>query len=243
MNAGGGFFRHPPDVLGNLAEPALRLFLQHPLDQREEDFFLFAVVLIEEHGVAALGAHALMHEHGGVAAVIEDHVGRAAAMPVEQFCGVVPVLLEALALHRKHRNAGRGDRGGGMILRRIDVAGDPADVGAKRRQRLDQDRGLDRHMQRARDARALQRLLRAVFLARRHQAGHLGLSERDFLAAEFGERDVLDDVIGEGRLLGGGGHVKISCSWTCHSGARVKLANPESRCSRFRVCAWRRIPE
>jgi len=48
-------------------------------------------VLIEEHGVAALGPQALMHEHGGVAAVIEDHVGSAAAVPVEQLCGVVPV--------------------------------------------------------------------------------------------------------------------------------------------------------
>ncbi len=46
----------------------------------------------------------------------------------------------------------------------------------------------------------------AVFLARRHQARHFGLGQRDFLAAEFGERDVLDDVVGKGRLLGGGGH-------------------------------------
>ena len=67
-------------------------------------------------------------------------------------------------------------------------------------ERLDQHRGLDRHVQRAGDARALQRLLRAVFLARRHQAGHFGFGERDFLAAEFGEADVLDDVIGGGLL-------------------------------------------
>src|ERR1700736_790583 len=62
-------------------------------------------------------------------------------------------------------------------------------------------------MQRARDARALQGLFRAVFFPRRHQAGHLGLGQRDFLAAEFGERDVLDDVVGESGLLGGGGHI------------------------------------
>ncbi len=53
-------------------------------------------------------------------------------------------------------------------------------------------------MQRARDARALQRLLRAIGLADGHQAGHLGLGELDLLAAEGGERDVLDDVVGEG---------------------------------------------
>ena len=165
--------------------------------------------LVEELDVALLGAQAVMHQHGGVAAVIEDHVGRAAAVPVEQLCGVVPVFGEALALHGEHRNAGRGDRGRGVVLRRIDVAGDPADVGAERCQRLDQHRGLDRHVQRAGDARALQRLLRAVFLARRHQARHFGLGQRDFLAAEFGERNVLDDVVGEGGLLGGGGHASF----------------------------------
>ena len=45
------------------------------------------------------------------------------------------------------------------------------------------------------DARSLERLLGSVFLAGRHQAGHFRFSERDFLAAELGERDVLDDVV------------------------------------------------
>src|SRR5258708_32475739 len=62
-------------------------------------------------------------------------------------------------------------------------------------------------MQRAGDARALQGLLWAVFFPRRHQHGHLGLGQRNFLAAKFGERDVLDDVVGKGGLLGGGGHM------------------------------------
>ncbi|OIQ67816.1 hypothetical protein GALL_506020 [mine drainage metagenome] len=175
-----------------------------------------------------------MHEHGGVAAVVEDHVGRAAAMPVEQFRGVVPIFGQAFTLHREHRNAGRSDRGCGVVLRRIDVAGNPADVGAECRQRLDQDRGLDRHVQGAGDARALQGLLGSVFLARRHQPGHLGLGQRDFLASEFGERDVLDDVIGEGGLLGGGGHVRILFLSMSFRGAS-ETREPGTRSSRFRV--------
>ena len=43
----------------------------------------------------------------------------------------------------------------------------------------------------------LQRLLRAVLLAHRHQAGHLGLGDGDFLAAPVGEADILDDVVGD----------------------------------------------
>ena len=110
---------------------------------------------------------------------------------------IVPIFLERLALHGEHRDAGRGDRRGGMVLGREDVARGPAHLGAERGQRLDQHRGLDRHVQRAGDARALQRLRRAKLLAQRHQARHLGLGDLDFLAAEIGEADVLDDIVVE----------------------------------------------
>ena len=51
------------------------------------------------------------------------------------------------------------DGRGGMVLRREDVARHPAHVGAELGQRLDQHRGLHRHVQAAHDARAGQRLL------------------------------------------------------------------------------------
>ncbi len=109
--------------------------------------------------------------------------------------GVFPVVLEALALDREDRNAAVGDRRRRMVLRRIDVARRPADVGAEIGQRLDQHGGLDRHVQRAGDARAFQRLLRAELLAGRHETGHFGLGHVDFLAAPVGEADVLDGVV------------------------------------------------
>ena len=80
------------------------------------------------------------------------------------------------------------DRRRRVILRREDVARHPAHVGAELGQRLDEHRGLNRHVQAAHDARAGERLLRAVLLAQRHQAGHLLLGEADFLAAELGQR-------------------------------------------------------
>jgi hypothetical protein len=54
-------------------------------------------------------------------------------------------------------------------------------------------------------ASALQRLRRAIFLAKGHQAGHLGFGDLDLLAAEIGEADVLDHTVFE-RGLGLGGH-------------------------------------
>ena len=149
-----------------------------------------------EHGRIGFRLRTEMHEQRGVAAVIEDHVRAAAVGPLEDAVGVFPVFGQRLALDREHRGAGGGDRRGGVVLRRVDVAGCPAHVGAQCRERLDQHGGLDGHVQRAGDAGAAQRLLRAVFLARRHEARHLGLGNGDFLAAPFGEAEVLDDIIG-----------------------------------------------
>ena len=73
-----------------------------------------------------------MDEEGGVAAVVEDHVRRAAVGPLEDVVGVLPIVLEALALEGEHRDAGGGDRGRCVVLRRVDVAGGPADIGAER---------------------------------------------------------------------------------------------------------------
>src|SRR3546814_7802260 len=64
------------------------------------------------------------------------------------------------------------------------------------------------HVQRSGDARALQRLGRAIFLAQRHQARHFGFGDRDFLASEIGKTDVGDHIVtgvggesGHGRFL------------------------------------------
>src|SRR5690606_31885533 len=54
---------------------------------------------------------------------------------------------------------------------------------------------LDRHVQRAGNARALQRLRLAEFLAGSHQAGHFGFCDIEFLAAPIGQAKVLDDKI------------------------------------------------
>ena len=75
---------------------------------------------------------------------------------------------------------------------------DPADFGAERDQRLDQHGGLDGHVERAGNARALERLALRELLADRHQARHLDLGHADFDAAVVGERDVFDEIIGVG---------------------------------------------
>ena len=136
-----------------------------------------------------------MHQERCVAAVVEDHVGRAAVFPFEDAVGVVPILFQCFALEGEDGDAGGGDRGGGVVLRRVDIARGPADIGAERGKRFDQNGRLDGHVQGARDARALERLLRGVFGPHRHEPRHLRLGDGDFLAAPIGEPDILDVVI------------------------------------------------
>jgi hypothetical protein len=84
------------------------------------------------------------------------------------------------------------------MLGREDVARGPAHLCAQRGERLDQHRGLDGHVQRAGDPRALERLSGCVFIANGHQTGHLGLGNADFLAAPCGQAEVGDLEVGEG---------------------------------------------
>ena len=102
-------------------------------------------------------------------------------------------------LQREHRNARLGNGGGGVVLRRENVATRPAHGRAEFDERLDEDGRLDGHVQRTGDAHALERLARAVFVADGHQAGHFVLGDLDGFAAPFGEREVLDCEIVFGR--------------------------------------------
>ena len=74
-----------------------------------------------------------------------------------------------------------------MILGREDVAGRPAHIGAQRRQRFDQNGGLDRHVQGSDNPRAFQRLASPIFFAQRHQARHFGFGNVQLLAAKLGK--------------------------------------------------------
>ena len=91
-----------------------------------------------------------------------------------------------------------------MVLGGENVAADPSDVGAEGHQCLDEHRGLHSHVQRAGNFPALQRLLRTVFPAQRHQPRHLVLGQLDLLAAELVERQVGDLEVMDGASAVGG---------------------------------------
>ena len=156
-----------------------------------------------------------MQQQGGVAAIVENHVGvhrfigGCRGGPFKDAMGEIPVFAERLALVRKHRCAARRNRRCGMILGRENVARSPAHLGTERLQGLDQHRGLDRHVQGTGDARAAQGLEWRVFFANGHQAGHLGLGDRELFTAPIGEFHVRDLKIAAG---GGENSGRSNCS-------------------------------
>jgi hypothetical protein len=165
---------------------------REPLQQILDDV-LFVAARGRVHPVAAvLQFVAFVDQQRGVAAIVHNQLRTLAACVAERLVGAPPVVFERLALPRKNRNAGGGDGGGGVVLRRKDVATRPAHRRAQVRQRLDQHRGLDGHVQRAGDAHARQRLLGRVFAPDGHQARHFLLGDGDLLAAPFGQREVGD---------------------------------------------------
>ena len=178
----------------------------------EEHAPLLRVVLVGlGHRACLLELKTLVHEHGGVAAVVEDQVGTATVRPAEQLLGRPPVLLQRLALPGEHRRAGRGvhravgtdgDSGRRMVLGREDVARNPTDVGPKLNEGLNQHGGLHGHVQRTGDARPGERLLIGVLASQGHQAGHLVLGKGDLLATKPSEFDVGDLEVGSGQRHG-----------------------------------------
>ena len=175
--------------------------------------FLGIVLRVEVGDLAgAFPLERLVHEERGVAAVVDDQRRALAVGPHQRLLGAPPVLLERLALPREDgralgllRRAVRPDDDccGGVVLGREDVARHPADVGSEIDERLDQHRGLDRHVQAAHDAGAGERLLAGVLLAQGHQARHLAFGEADLLAAPFGQGEIGDL---EGEAFGAGAH-------------------------------------
>ena len=180
---------------------------------------------------------ALVDEHRGVTAVVQDHV-RATGGGVRPGQGLLrapPVLLQGLALPGEDRDAlgvvhraVRADRdgGGGVVLGGEDVAGGPADLGAQGSEGLDEHGGLHGHVQGAGDTGAGEGLRLGVLLADRHQAGHLVLGESDLLAAEVGQGKVGDlevlSVVDSGHTSCSSGWGEVGFGWSARRRARTR---------------------
>ena len=200
MHAGGGLLADALDAAA-MRVPEVAAFLD-PADvgeHLEDDVELLVV------GGGRIGngfrrrlskLRALVDEQRGVAAVVEDEVRAFAVRPVERLERAPPVLGSVSPFHAKTAHA-LGLSGvplgpttaAGVVLRREDVATRPAHLGAELVERLDEDRGLDRHVQASPVIRAPVpgASCPPYCAAERHQAGHLVLGVRPY-ATVSGDR-------------------------------------------------------
>ena len=133
----------------------------------------------------------LVDEGGEVTTVVEDQVGALAVLEGEELLLQAPeVLLVGLTLPGEDGDTGLGDGGSGVVLGGEDVAGSPGDLGTESGKGLDEDGGLDGHVEGTGDAGTLEDLGGAVLLAESHKTGHLVLGELDLLATEGSEGNV-----------------------------------------------------
>ncbi len=175
--------------------PAKRIVALHFEKQILDALFFLALRRRSGPVAAFFQLIALVDQECDVAAIIDHELRAFAARERNRLVGAPPVFREAFTLPREDGHARLRDRGRGVILRREDIAARPTNIRAEIDQRLDQHRGLDRHVQRAGHAHALERLARRVFFTNRHQARHFLLGDRDFLAAPIGQADVGDFVV------------------------------------------------
>ena len=178
----------------------------------------------------ALGPRAQVQQQRRVAAVVEDHVGVAAVRPLEDAVRVVPVVRRASRPSRRTPacRARRWRRRRGPGSRRCCTR--PSAPRAPSACSVSISTAVWMVMCSEPAMRApCSGCVRAILLADRHEAGHLGLGDRDFLAAPVGEREIRDLVVA---LAGGrfqrGVHTRYS---ECQSERRMmtRPAEPGGR--------------
>ncbi len=203
MHAGGGFFGDAAHGLAH-GDPVVALAGDRIAEALDQFDHVLRRIVTQRRNPALLPFGALEDHHGGIAAVVEDHVRHQPIRPAQRLLGAPPVLGKGLALPGEDRHAfgvfrrtaPADDRGSGrFVLGGKDVARGPADLGAEIDKRLDQNSRLDRHVQRAGDPGPLERLLLGILLAQGHQPRHLHLGKFNLLASPGGQRQVLDPVI------------------------------------------------
>lgn len=153
MNTGGGLLGDTNEVLGHLGP----LLGQTSLETFSNDsHYLFELEVIEfvwiwhltGLGEVSFGLLTFMDEEGSITTIINKNIWTITVWPCEHLVGAVPVLLEGLSLPCENVGGLCGnDSGSGVILCGVDVARGPSDFGSKSVEGLDQNSGLDGHVE------------------------------------------------------------------------------------------------
>jgi len=131
----------------------------------------------------------IMDKGSQVTTVIQNQVEGLAILEGLQLLAKTPlVLFFGLALPCEDGDTSRGDSSCGVILRRENVATRPGDLGAQGCECLDQNGGLNGHVEATCDTGASEGLVVGILGAGSHEARHLLLGELDLAPAKGRQR-------------------------------------------------------
>ena len=199
VDTSGGLLGNTHAASGDLVPLVGLTGLEETLDDGEDNLELGVVggagvgegsVLKEE----VLGLLTLVDEEGHVTTIVNDDVRSVALAiilgPGEGVEGALPVLLKGLSLPRKDGSRLiASDGSGGVVLGGEDVARAPTDVTTESLEGLDEDGGLDGHVEGSGDTGTLE-VLGVILLTACHKSRHLNLGNFDLLATIVGKGDI-----------------------------------------------------
>mmetsp|Transcript_17318 Transcript_17318/g.34925 ORF Transcript_17318/g.34925 Transcript_17318/m.34925 type:complete len:401 (+) Transcript_17318:560-1762(+) len=223
VDAGSGLLGHADDAGGDLG-PHLRVDVEGLLKKVKDAVLVIAgsggrIRLLAGLLEGLFSGNTLVDEEGGISSIVDDHVRSAGlgSRPHERLEGAVPVLRDGLTLPSEDVSGlGGGNGRSGVVLGGEDVARGPTDLGTKSLEGLDEDGGLDGHVQGAGDVGASKRVLALALSADAHKTRHLNLGNIELLAAELGELNVLDKRVLANLEVVKDREVHISCVVASH---------------------------
>ena len=215
VHAGGGFFGDAADGFCDATPAAGFAFEDLAQHAKEGDVFVGAIGGGLGYAAVVFVLAPADDGHGGIATVVEDHVGQdlvafSICAPAKNLVEAPPILVEGFALPREDRHTiGLLDGAvtddnccGGLVLGGENVAGGPAHVCAQCGEGFDKYGRLDGHVDGACNTGTFERLLLGVFAAQLHEAWHFVFGEADLVPAGVSQAQVRDPKISEGVGVG-----------------------------------------
>jgi hypothetical protein len=200
VDTSGGLLRNSVASGGNLVPLVGLSAFEETSDDAKNDleFSIVGGVRVGKSSIlkeGVFGLLSLVDNKSHVTSIINNKVRSVALaiilLPGEGVQSAFPVFLKRFSLPSK--NGGgfiASDSSGGVILGREDVTRAPTNVSSKSLQGLDEDGGLDGHVEGSRDTGSLEGLFLSEFLSAGHKPRHLYLGKLYILSAIIGEGNV-----------------------------------------------------
>ena len=217
VHTGGGFFGDAANGFCDAAPAAGFTFEDLAQHAKEGDVFVGVIGGGLGYAAVVFVLASANDGHGGIAAVVEDHVGQdlvavGVRTPAENLVEAPPVFIEGFTLPRKDRHTSGlldgavtdDDCCGSLVLGGEDVAGGPADFSAQCGEGFNQHGRLDGHVDGACNPGTFEGLFLGVFAAQLHEAWHFVFGEADLVASGVGEAQVGNPEVCECVRVGAG---------------------------------------